>query len=99
MQLLFLSFLKTLKTLISSISTTPFEFLTTDEFNIHVDDPTDSNALEFIALLGLANLTKQVPFTKHYHSHAIDLFINTSNSSLSALLPLHQFFHLIIFLS
>ena len=93
----FSQFLEDFQTLISSISTTPHEFLITGDFNIHVDDLTDSNALKFISLLDLANLTQHVPFSTHCHSHTLDLVITTSDSLL--LLPLHPFFHLIIFLS
>ena len=79
----FSQFLADFQTLISSISTTPYEFLITGDFNIHVDDLTDSNALKFISLLDLANLTQHVPFSTHCHSHTLDLVITTSDSSLS----------------
>jgi len=38
-------FLEDVQTLISSVSTFPHEFLITGDFNIHVDDLTDSNAI------------------------------------------------------
>jgi hypothetical protein len=95
----FSQFLEDLQTLISSISTTPFEFLITNDFNIHVDDPTDSNALKFISLLDLANLTQHVPFSTHViHVLLIVSFLLLILLYL-LLLPLHSFFHLIIFLS
>jgi len=79
----FSQFLEDFQTLISSISTTPHEFLITGDFNIHVDDLTDSNALKFILFLDHANLTQHVSFSTHCHSHTLDLVITTSNSSVS----------------
>jgi Endonuclease-reverse transcriptase len=79
----FPKFLEDFQTHISSITTISFEFLITADFNIHVDNLTDSNALKFISLLDLANLTQHVPFSTLCHSHTLDLVISTSNSSLS----------------
>jgi len=44
-------FLEDFQTLISSVSTSPHEFLITGDFNIHVDDLADSNAIQFLSLL------------------------------------------------
>jgi hypothetical protein len=56
-------FLGDFQTLISSLSTAPCELLITGDFNVHVHNPTDSNALKFISLLDLANLTQRVSFS------------------------------------
>ena len=53
----FSQFLDDFQTIISSISTSPHDFLITGAFNIHVDDLTDSNTMQFMSLLNLANLT------------------------------------------
>ena len=53
----FSQFLDDSQTLISPTSTSAHDFLITGNFNIHVDDLTDSNTLQFISLLELANLT------------------------------------------
>jgi hypothetical protein len=79
----FSHFLEDYQIVISSISTTHFDFLITCEFNIHVDDLTDSNVLNFVSLIDLANLTQRVPFPIHCHSCTLDLVIAISNSSLS----------------
>ena len=78
----FSQFLEDFKTLISSISTLPHDFLITGDFNIHVDDLTDSNTLQFISLLDLANLTQHVSFPTHRLNHTLDLVITPSDSKL-----------------
>ena len=78
----FSQFLDDFQTLISFISTSPHDFLITGDFNIHVDDLTDSNALQFISLLDLANLTQHVSFPTHRLSHTLDLVITPTDSIL-----------------
>src|SRR6218665_728573 len=58
--------------------------LITGDFNIQVDNPSDSFASEFLTLLSSTNLTQHVNFPTHYQNHTFDL-VNTS--SLSNLLP------------
>jgi len=70
----------------SSVSTS-HEFLITGDFNILVDDLTDSNAIQFLSLLDLANLTQHVLFPTHRHSHTLDLVITSANSTLSPTVP------------
>jgi len=79
----FSQFLEDFQTLISSVSTSPHEFLITDDFNIHVDDLADSNAVQFLSLLDHANLAQHVLFPTHRHSHTLDLVITSANSTLS----------------
>lgn len=79
----FSQFLEDFQTLISVASTTPHEFLITGDFNIHVDDPTDSNAIQFLTLLNQAYLTQHVTFPTHRKSHTLDLVITAINSTLS----------------
>jgi len=55
---------------ISSVSTFPHDFLITGDFNIHVDDLTDSNAIQFVSLLDHAILTQHVLFPTHRHSYS-----------------------------
>jgi exonuclease III len=78
----FSQFLDDFQTLISSISTSPHDFLITGDFNIHVDDLTDSNTLQFISLLDLANLTQHVSFPTHCFNHTLDLVITQTDSTL-----------------
>jgi len=76
-------FLEDFQTLISSVSTSHYEFLITGDFNIHVDDLTDSNVIQFLSLLDHANLTQLVLFPTHRHSHTLDLVITSANFTLS----------------
>ena len=78
----FSQFLEDFQTLISSISTSPHDFLITGDFNIHVDDLNDSSALQFISLLDLANLTQHVSFPTHRLNHTLDLVITPNDSTL-----------------
>jgi len=78
----FSQFLEDFQTLISSVSTS-YEFLITGDFNIHVDDHTNSNAIQFLSLLDHANLTQHVLFPTHRHCHTLDLVITSDNSTLS----------------
>jgi exonuclease III len=84
----FSQFLDDFQTLISFISTSPHDFLITGDFNIHVDDLTDSNALQFISLLDLANLTQHVSFPTHRLSHTLDLVITPTDSILCPVVSL-----------
>ena len=79
----FSQFLEDFKTLISIVSTSPLEFVITGDFNIHVDDPSDSNAIQFLSLLDHANLIQHVNFPTHRHSHTLDLVITSAHSTLS----------------
>jgi len=79
----FSQFLEDFQTLISSVSTSPHEFLITADFNIHVDDLADSNAIQFLSILDHANLTQHVSFPTNRHSHTLDLVITSANSTLS----------------
>jgi len=94
----FSQFLEDFQTLISSVSTSPHEFLITGDFS-HVDDLTDSNAIQFIPLFDHANLTQHVLFPTHRHSHTLDLVITSANSTLSPASLLCLFHLRIIFLS
>jgi len=75
----FSQFLEDFQTLIASVSTSPHEFLITGDFNIHVDNLTDSNAIQFISLLDHANSTQHVLIPTHRHSHTLDLVITSAN--------------------
>jgi len=80
---IFSQFLEDFQTLISSVSTSPHEFLITGDFNIPVDDLTDANAIQFLSLLDHANLTQHVSFPTHRHSHTLHLVITSANCTLS----------------
>ena len=79
----FSQFLEDFQTLVSLASTSPHEFLITGDFNVHVDDLTDSCAIQFLSLLDQANLTQHVKFATHRQSHTLDLVITATDSTLS----------------
>ncbi len=79
----FSDFLTDLDTLLSLAATTPHEFLITGDFNIHIDDPNDSQAKQFLAALHSTNLTQHVSFPTHRDRHTLDLVITHTSSSLS----------------
>jgi len=65
-------------------ATTPNEFLITGNFNIHVDDPYDSQASSFLTLLSDANLVQHVNFpTQNPGGHTLDLVITPVDSNLN----------------
>jgi exonuclease III len=78
----FSQFLEEFQTLISILATSPNEFIITGDFNIHVDDPHDFNATQFLSLLDQANLIQHVSFPTHRQSHTLDLIITSASSTL-----------------
>jgi hypothetical protein len=82
----FCQFLEDFRNLISIVSTSPYAFVITGDLNIHVDDPFDSNAIQFLSLLYHANLIQHVKFPTHQLSHTLDLVITSATSTLSPIL-------------
>jgi len=76
-------FLDEFGSLLSLAATTPNEFLLTGDFNIHVDNPSDSLASDFLNLLSSANLIQHVNFPTHIKNHTLDLVITSASSLLS----------------
>jgi len=76
-------FLEDFQTFISFVSKSPHEFLITGDLNIHLDDLTESNALQCISLIDHADLTRHVLFPTHRLSHTLDLVITSASSTLS----------------
>ena len=79
----FSDFLSDLHTLLSLAATIPHEFLITGDFNLHLDNPDDSQVKQFLAALDATNLTQHVSFPTHRDLHTLDLVITASSSSLS----------------
>jgi len=79
----FFSFLTELGTLLSLATTTPHEFLITGDFNLHLDEPNNSQAQQFLSVLNSTNLTQHVSFPTHKDNHTLDLVITANDSSLS----------------
>jgi len=79
----FSQFLEDFQNFISTVLTLPHEFLITGDFNIHVADLTDSNAMQFLSVLYHETLPQRVSFPTHPHSHTLHLLITSANSTLS----------------
>jgi exonuclease III len=75
-------FLSELDTLLSLAATTPHEFLITGDFNLHLDNPGDSQVKQFLSALDSTNLTQHVSFPTHRDHHTLDLVITATSSSL-----------------
>ena len=69
--------------LLTHIVTTPHEFILTGDFNVHVDDLSDSQATNFSNLLASSNLTQHVSFPTHKEGHTLDLLITSSSSNIN----------------
>ena len=76
-------FLDEFQTFLSSAATTPHEFIITDDFNIHLDDPLDSSSQQFTYLLSSTNLTQHVSVSTRIHNHTLDFVITSSHTNLS----------------
>jgi len=63
---------------LSTFATTPHPVIITGDFNIHVDNLTDSHSTSFLSLLDDANLTQHVHAPTHTHGHILDLVITHS---------------------
>ena len=60
-----------------------FLFLIFSLTYLHHDDPTNSQAQQFLAALNSTNLTQHVSFPTHRDNHTLDLVITANSSSLS----------------
>ena len=96
----FATFLSEVQSTISEFATVPHHFVITGDFNIHVDDPSDSHARQFSEILSSLNLTQHVTFPTHSLGHTLDLAITASDSTLQPSVsssPLSPSDHLPIF--
>jgi len=76
----FSEFHSDLDTLLSLAATIPQEFLITGDFNLHLDNPDDSQFKQFLSALDATNLTQHVSFPTHQDLHTLDLVITASSS-------------------
>ena len=76
-------FLDDFSSFLSSAATTPHEFIIIGDFNIHLDNPADTLASQFLSLLSSFNLTQHVHFPTHDKNHILDLVITSSDTLLA----------------
>ena len=69
-------------TLLESLVPSASELIITDDFNIHVDQPTSSTASPFLSLLDSFDLTQHVRFPTQSSGHTLDLLITRSSSTI-----------------
>ena len=79
----FSTFLNEFQSILSDFATLPHEFVITGDFNIHVDDPSNRQAKQFMSLLSCSNLTQHVTFPTHTSNHILDLVITSCGTSLN----------------
>ena len=58
------------------------DLITVGDFNIHVDELNDSNALHFFKLLNMLNLCQHVSLPIHNSDHILDLIITNASSNI-----------------
>jgi len=71
-----------LDTFLSLSMTTPLECLITGDFNLHLDNHTNSQALQFLSALDSTSLTIHVSFPTHRENHTLDLVVTDNLFSL-----------------
>ena len=79
----FAIFLSEFQSILAAFATLPHHFVITGDFNIHVDDPSNSHTKQFSSLLSSMNLTQHVTFPTHSLNHVLDLVITASDSLLN----------------
>ena len=60
----------------------------TGDMNIHVDDPNDPDAIEFLDLLDTYGLTQHVNTPTHRLGHTLDLIITRVSDALAKSTPI-----------
>jgi len=82
-ELLVSLFLDECNSFLSVAATTPHEFVTTGDFNIHLDNPSDHATSQFLSVLSSYNLIQHINFPTHTINHILDLVITSADSSLA----------------
>ena len=93
----FSTFIDEFRTLLASFSTTKDDFLITGDFNIHVDNFSDSHSSQLSSLLSSMNLKQHISFPTHSGGHTLDLVITSDDSNIissTASLPISPSDHL-----
>jgi hypothetical protein len=78
----FTTFLSEFSAFLSLATTTPHAYIITGDFNIHVNDVTDSKSQQFQQLLQSHSLQQHVSFPTHNEGNTLDLVITPTESSL-----------------
>jgi len=79
---------------LTPFSLSPHEFVTTGDFNIHLDNSSDHATSQFLSVLSSFNLIQNVNFQTHSKNHILDLVIILPTPLLPHLYPPHCALHL-----
>ena len=79
-------FLNQFSSFLSSAVTTPHDFTIAGDFNIHVDDPLDSQFIQFSDLLDSTNYIQHIHIPTNKQGHTLDLLITHVNSTLNPII-------------
>ena len=82
----FSTFLNQFSSFLSSAATTPHDFIIAGDFNIHVDDPLDSQFIQLSDLLDSTNLIQHIHIPTHKQGHTLDLLITHVNITLNPII-------------
>lgn len=86
----FTNFLREFENLINDYLLHPSELILTGDFNIHVDDESNSTALKFTDLLTSYGFIQHITGPTHCNGHCLDLFITRESAqSLVTDIALH----------
>ena len=78
----FLDFLSDFSSLLENLLPLSSELIITGDFNIHVNDPSNPHASNFIDLLNSFDLHQHVNFSTHTSGNTLDLLISRSSSNI-----------------
>ena len=71
-----------LTSLLDNLQTCPQDLIIVGDFNIHIDNATDSFANSFADILSSGNLKQHVNGSTHRSGHTLDLVISRHNEQL-----------------
>ena len=77
-------FLQDFSTLLEHLTTVPEHLIFIGDFNVHMDDPTNSDAAKFADLLDSAGLIQRVTGATHKRGHTLDLLIHREDDTILA---------------
>jgi len=78
----FSAFMSEFSSFLSSSATIPHDFLITGDFNIHVNNQSDTHAAQFLSLLDCFNLKQHVSSSTHISNNTLDLVITSEQSNI-----------------
>jgi len=78
----FSTFISEFSSFLSASATVPHDFIITGDFNIHVNNQSDTHSAQFLSLLDSFNLKQHVSSSTHISNNILDLVITSHQSSI-----------------